>query len=386
MRLHYQLSLYLSFLLIVVVPILASFLLFKAFLKATAESEFYAQADKVARGITAEIGRRSETLLSLAQTYARNPGIVGSLEAGDRALLEGRLGDLFPYSDLDLLEAGDARGLVLARAHRPGDWGEDKTGQVIIRNALRGSPGADIEKGASGLALRAVSPVVSLRGDTVGTLMTGVLLDEGFFRTYKTITGFELALFGGEFLIASTTQEPPHWSPSVLASSAVGPGGVARVTFSGGHEESWGVYIPVYHATGEAFGGLLLWQGIGAILRPIKVNRLTLTFTFVISLLMAVLFTVFLSRNFSSPLKQMLPIMDRVSRGEITVLIPDFSWVEFQELAGHFRNMLSELRKSQEKVARTQRQFWGGCPPSWPMKSAIRSIPSRSTSASSPTI
>ncbi len=357
MRLRYQHSLYLSFLLIVVIPILAAFLLFKVFLKTTAESEFHAQAEKVARGISAEIDRRSTNLLALAGTYARNPQIISALEEGNRELLEDRLADLLPYSELDLLEGGNRQGIVLSRAHRPGEWGEDKSGQVIIQNALRGLPGADIEQGASGIALRAVSPVTSARKNIIGTIMTGVLLDNTFFETYKTITGFDIALFGGESLIATTSREPPGWSPGRLAFPVTGDVGENSVSFLDAGDESWGSYIPIFHSTGQSFGGLLVWQGTRAIMRSLQLNRLTLTVTFVISLLLAVLLALFLSRNFSSPLKQMLPVMDQVSGGDLRVRIPDFSWVEFQELAGHFRNMLGKLRKYREKVARTQQQL-----------------------------
>lgn len=357
MRWRYQHSLYLSFLLIVVIPILASFLLFRAFLKTTAESEFQAQAEKVARGISAEIDRRSKKLLPLAGTYARNPWIISALEDGDRMLLENRLADLLPYSELDLLEGGDRQGIVLARAHRPGEWGEDKSGQVVIQNALEGLPGADIERGASGIALRAVSPVISTQDAITGTIMTGVLLDNTFFETYKTITGFNIALFGDEALIATTNREPPGWSPARLSSPPTGNGGGNSVSFLQEGNESWGYYVPIFHSTGEAFGGLLVWQDTRAIMRPLQLNRLTLTVTFVISLLLAVLLALFLSRNFSSPLKQMLPVMDQVSRGDLRARIPDFSWVEFQELAGHFRDMLEKLQKYRERVARTQQQL-----------------------------
>ncbi|MDP8235881.1 MAG: ATP-binding protein [Candidatus Erginobacter occultus] len=357
MRLRYQHSLYLSFLLIVVIPILAAFLLFKIFLKTAAESEFHAQAKKVARGISAEIDRRSTNLLALAGTFARNPRIISALEDGDRKLLENRLADLLPYSELDLLEGGGRQGVVLSRAHRPGEWGENKSGQTVIQNALRGLPGADIERGASGIALRAVAPVISRQGEIIGTIMTGVLLDDTFFETYKTITGFEIALFGGESLIAATSREPPSWTPGRPASSGDGGGDGESVSFLEEGDESWGCYIPIFHSAGEAFGGLLVWQTTRAIMRPLQLNRLTLTVTFVISLLLGVLLALFLSRNFSSPLKQMLPIMDQVSGGELQVGIPDFSWVEFQELAGHFRDMLAKLRKYREKVARTQQQL-----------------------------
>lgn len=354
MRLHYQFSLCLAFLLIVVVPILASFLFFQSFLKNAAEGEFHSQAEKVARGITAGIGRRSEDLLDLARTYARDPAAAAALRDGDRSRLEKRLIELFPYSDLDLLEAGDASGTVMARAHRPGDRGEDKSGQAIIRNALRGTAGADIERGGSGIALRAVSPVPGPDGRTIGTLMTGALLDQGFFLAYKTITGFDLALFGGAALIASTAGGTAGWTPPSPPRPA---GTVERIVFSPGGEEAWGAYIPIYHATGETFGGLLIWQKTSAILRPLRLNRLSLTFTFAVALVLGIGLTVFLSRNFSRPLKTILPLMDRVSRGEMAVRIPDFRWVEFSDLAGHFRHMLGELAKSQERIARTGRQL-----------------------------
>lgn len=53
----------------------------------------------------------------------------------------------------------------------------------------------------------------------------------------------------------------------------------------------------------------------------------------------------------------MLTVIDRVSKGEMDAEIPNLRWDEFQELSRHFKSMVSELKKSQDKIMRTQQQL-----------------------------
>ncbi len=359
MRLSYRFGLYISFSIIVIIPILLAFILFKALLRQTAENEFYAQADRVGLGIREEISNRSANLLRQAGKYARDETIISRLLAPDRSHLETRLIELFNYSNLDLLEIGDTSGFVLARGHRPGDFGEGKATQKIIGNALRGIPDADIEYGVSGIALRAVSPIRSTTGEIRGTLMTGVLLNKDFFDIYKDITGFNIALFQDSSLIASTSGTSLPWSPpNDGASNSSEENSVSlKVTFTMGDNEMWGIYLPLYHSSGEMFGGLLLWQNSKTVMRSLRINQLTLTYTFIVAIILSVVLAVFLSKNFSSPLKKMLPVMDRVSRGNLNTDIPPLKWAEFRELGAHFRNMIAELQKSRQKIEKAQRQL-----------------------------
>jgi len=357
MRLSYRVSLYASFLITVAVPILLSFIFFQTFLRETARNEFYSQTERVAHGVTEEIKRRSESLLLLAGNYAKDRLILSAAASRDRVLLEERLSELYRYSNLDLLEVGDSNGYVLARGHRPMEYGEQKSSQLIIKNALKGRQDADIEYGASGIALRAVAPIFSTPGKPTGTLMTGVLLNRDFFDIYKTITGFDIALFEGDTLIASTWLNAAGVASKLPRHNPKDSPQLARVIFKLNRGEMWGVSIPVYHMSGSPLGSLLLWRERNAILKPLRVNQLTLALSFIVTCILAAILAVFLSRNFSSPLKKMLPVMDLVSRGEMATPIPDLRWKEFQELSRHFRNMVSELKKSQDKIMRTQQQL-----------------------------
>ena len=261
------------------------------------------------------------------------------------------------YSNLDLLEVGDSSGHVMAKAHRPQEHGESKSSQLIIRNALEGRQDADIEYGASGIALRAVAPILAVRGAPVGTLMTGVLLNRDFFDTYKTITGFDIAFFEGDTLIASTFPRALQMTSSFpRAVSRDGPR-LTGIVFALHGEEMWGVSNPLYHRNGSFFGSILLWRERAAVLKPLRANQLIITFSFLVTCAFASLLAVSLSRSFSSPLKKMLPVMDRVSKGEMDAEIPNLGWNEFQELSRHFQNMVAELKKSQDKIMRTQQQL-----------------------------
>jgi len=334
----------------VVVPILFSFIFFGRFLKKNAAAEFQNQAARAAVGVTEELRRRSDDLLRLAEEYSKDAAIISAAGNGDHRAAEDRLVELYRYSALDLMEVGDARGRVLARGHRPGDYGENKASQLIIRNALAGKAGADIEYGASGIALRAVSPIERPDGKPFATLMTGVLLNKDFFNIYKTVTGFDMALYENGVAIANTSRNVLPWKPP-------GAPREGNIVFPLAGLEMWGVYIPVYHMTGEFLGSLLAWKSRDEILRPLRLNQLTLTFTFGVALVLAVALAMFLSRNFSAPLKKLLPIMDRVSKGKMDIAIPESKWKEFQDLSMHFRDMLTELKVSQEKISKAQRQL-----------------------------
>jgi signal transduction histidine kinase len=277
-----------------------------------------------------------------------------ALHSNDRADLEKRLVEIFRYSNLDLLEVGNDKGIVLARGHRPGDYGEGKAAQSLIKNAISGKADADIEYGASGIALRAVAPVEPNPGKLIGTIMTGVLLDKSFFDSYKTIAGFDIALYENTTLIANTHGSPIEWKPEEVSKNK---SQMERVVFHLDGKEMWGIYLPVYHLTGSLFGGLFLWQSRGAILQPLAINQLSLILTFFLAIILATILAIFLSRNFSSPLKKLLPVMDMVSKGNMNVDMPKTKWREFHELSNHFSAMLMEIKKSHEKIINTQRQL-----------------------------
>jgi len=357
MKLSYRFSLYAGFLIIVIVPFLLAFILFKMLLIDTVENKFYSQAERVGRGINREIRSRSEDLMSLAERYSTDRMIITAVAGGERRLLKNHLSELYKYSNLDLLEVGDTAGHVFMRGHRPAEYGDDKAGQAIIKNALAGEKSADIEYGASGIALRAVAPIISGTGRITGTLMTGILLNKDFFNIYKTITGFNIELYEGETVIASTYRIPVRLSATRFSGKPTLGDQPLRFTSQFDHQEIWGVRIPVYHLHGSLFGSLLLWQDRDTILMPARVNQITLMVASLVATGLALILAVFLSRNFSRPLKRMLPVMDLVSRGVMNIHIPSSRWKEFQEHSKHFKKMVSELQKSRETVVRTQRRL-----------------------------
>ncbi|MEI6634190.1 MAG: ATP-binding protein [Chlamydiota bacterium] len=357
MRFSYRGSLYASFLITVTVPIILAYILFQTFLRETARGEFYSQAERVARGVTEEIQHRSRSLLHLAAIYAKDRFILSAAASRDRAVMEQRLSELYRYSNLDLLEVGDSNGYVLARGHRPQEYGEQKSSQLIIKNALKGREDADIEYGASGIALRAVAPILATPDKPTGTLMTGVLLNRDFFDIYKTITGFDIALFAGDTLIAGTFLNAPSVASTLPRYNPHDGPQLTKAVFRLNNAEMWGVAIPVYHMSGTPLGSLLLWKERDVILKPLRVNQLTLALSFIVACIFAAVLAVFLSRNFSSPLKKMLPVMDRVSRGHMDASMPDLRWKEFHELSRHFQNMVGELKNSQDKIMHTQQQL-----------------------------
>ncbi|HNW93036.1 MAG TPA: ATP-binding protein [bacterium] len=342
MHCSYRTGLTLALLLLALLPVVVGAMFFSRMLTATVHGEFAARAQQAGDGIHRELNRRLADLATLAGKHAADPITRRALLAGDRTQLAARLRELHACATLDLLEAGGSDGRVLARGHRPGDFGEDKSAQPVISRALAGAATADIESGVSGIALRAVAPVRA--ADTVaGTIMVGVLLDRTFLATYRTITGFELALYQAGRPVTATADAPPDWLPAA-------PAAEQAVIFNRNGREQWGRYVPLLHPDGAPVGGLLVWQDAAALFPGLPTYRSTFALMLLSGLLLAAGFALLFGRTFAAPLRALLTAMDRAASEPVPDRLPVSHWREFSELTAHFTAMLAATARAQRQA------------------------------------
>jgi sensor histidine kinase regulating citrate/malate metabolism len=122
---------------------------------------------------------------------------------GDFTKLEERLITIYRLIDVDILEIEDTDGKVVLRAHNPDLAGDVKLEQHIVKQGLRGEIPVSYEKGISGIAIRAVSPIIS-EERTVGLVMVGSLFSDKFVSRMKLLTGMENGIYRDRHKIIAT--------------------------------------------------------------------------------------------------------------------------------------------------------------------------------------
>ncbi|MFB5651237.1 SpoIIE family protein phosphatase [Leptospira wolffii] len=179
-----------------------------------------------------ELKHKEEVIRLLLKEIERNPKTLSILENGlnNRGILQANLeyvkGIMSQYG-LSIFEIHDSKGKVFFRFHRPADYGDDKSGQKIVQEALQGRIASTLEIGHSGLGLRVTAP---LRNG--GLMMVGQVVDDKFIQTITGSEDVHLAIYEKGKLISTSDQmiatflkekKPEEWSKN------------SRFTFQGRH-------------------------------------------------------------------------------------------------------------------------------------------------------
>ncbi len=148
-----------------------------------------------------QLTNKERILKLVAQKILADPNTSNILKLGvyNRNLLNANLPHfqaIMAEHNLNVFEVGDKQGKVHFRFHRPKDFGDDKSGQIIIQEALHGNFASALEKGHSGLALRVTLPLFDL-----GTILIGEVVNEAFLKGLSS-DNVHLAIYlNNEFLI-----------------------------------------------------------------------------------------------------------------------------------------------------------------------------------------
>ena len=204
-RFKLSLKIFLSFLLIIIVPAVVSFVISYRLIKKTIEREIFMRLQDSISGYTEEIKFIEEKCLSIARELSRNNDIQQLYINKDYKNLEKKLIQIHKISYMDVVEIEDATGTVLLRGHNPSVSGDIKVNQNIIRVGLGGRDIVSYEKGRSGFAIRAVSPIKH-DGKVLGLVMIGSLFSDRFVEHMKILTGMENGIYKDKTKIISTYQ------------------------------------------------------------------------------------------------------------------------------------------------------------------------------------
>ena len=205
---------------LIAITLLSHYMSYRSFEDLITSAIQQRESDKirtVSRIITPRIDHDVTWVESVSRMTQRELSAVLKIQGEARLpALRSLLDRIYLDSRVDILQVTDETGIVLYRAHDPSRNG-DLAKAWGIEEALAGKGNGVSEKTDKGALIEYIEPIRD--GERViGTVISGVQIDEKFIKTLSTETGAELALIGvtGKVVASSnrTTMEP---DPSAIA-------------------------------------------------------------------------------------------------------------------------------------------------------------------------
>lgn len=202
-----------------IVIILSLFLVFKVLIRDVKNQVQDKRLEEHIDEFSRQLSHREFALTALSKELAGNPLYKNIIYSGflNRKIMNDNLNLFKEYMNknhINILEVGDKYGKVYFRFHRPADYGDDKSNQRIIQEALGGNIGTTLEMGNSGLGLRTTIPL-----EDKGTLLLGQTVSRDFLREIADFQDIKMALFHKDKLVASTDEEIDNFSKNNSISS-----------------------------------------------------------------------------------------------------------------------------------------------------------------------
>ena len=203
LRYRLNLKIFLSFLSIILITTVTALSIGYSMMRSSLENEQTLRLNDSLSAYFNEIKFKQDECLAAVRNLSGDEDIVNFISAGNTDELEKRLGKYYRMGLFDIIEVEDEYGVVLVRAHDPEKSGDIKIGQKIIKEGLTGRTVVSYESGKSGVAIRAVAPVVK-ENRIVGLLMFGKLFSIDFVEKIKKLTGLESGIYRFDSKIIST--------------------------------------------------------------------------------------------------------------------------------------------------------------------------------------
>ena len=337
---------------------------------------------------------------------AGRDSVQAALVAGDRDSLLRTLGRVRRDFALDILTITDSSGRVVLRASQPSVSGDDRSSDPLVSRALRREtvtatqiiPRSELLKEdpdfaeraylqfiptpkaaprpedheEDGMMIKGAAPVLNERGDVIGVLYGGILLNQN----YEIVDRVKDIVYKGERYkgkeIGSVTifQNDLRISTNVIDASgrraigtrvsqevfdAVLVRGVPWVdrAFVVNH---W--YITAYEPIKDISGRIVGMLYVGMLEKPYidLRNSVMLTFTGIAALCVVVLLVIlfFITSSITNPLRRLVLATNRIARGDLNHRVRIGFKDEIGQLAHSFNQMTENLKAANENLVQ-----WG---------------------------
>ncbi|MDT8335508.1 MAG: ATP-binding protein [Desulfurivibrionaceae bacterium] len=248
------------------------------------------------------------------------------------------------------IELGDRIGVVVADAARPERFGEDRSGNPLIGEALAGRVAVGIEPHPDGFLLMAVAPIFHDEGQLIGTISTGIALDNDFAAMIRALSGAEIAIAdkNGRVIAASQAGMTGAMQPLSQAGSTRGAGTAGEYLI---------MTLPFADFRDSPLGQVIIMSKdtLPQILRQANITILAVLGCIALG---SILVTVFILRRMLAPIEKLKSGAEKIGCGQFQHRIEVTSLDEIGGLAEVFNRMavnLQQMREVEEKLKHAER-------------------------------
>jgi methyl-accepting chemotaxis protein len=278
--------------------------------------------------VIAAIDYESRATLAVSSVIGALPPVADAISKGDRealaALLDGPMKELTAQG-IPLVTFQTPPALVLYRVHSPKVFGDDISGRrkTVLEAFKTGKPVVGVEPGRESLGIFAITPIMR-EGKMIATADIGASFGKEFVERAKKRFGIDLAVHwfdGKEFKRLSST-----FGDSVVATpeevkSVFDGAALHREASLGGNPAS--LYVgQIKNYAGQPIAVLELIKDSREYEAAAASSQRNLVIGTVAILAGAALLAFLLGRGMSRPLTEITMVMNRLSSGEIDVVIP----------------------------------------------------------------
>lgn len=245
---------------------------------------------------------------------------------------------LFNSFDISSIELCDSKGLVVASAEEPERFGNNRAKDILIYNAIQGRTTSGVELTERGFMIKASAPVYYNEGQLIGTITSGILLDENLLQKIKVLSDTEIVITNRRGEIVTSTYNKSSFN-------------LRGILFSDNRNDFQLIKLPLKGVSGEIIGDMYILKKNYL---PQLVAKVYLTL-FVIFLLITSVSSIVVSTIFkrlTMPIVRLKEGAERIGKGDFSYRIEVNSGDELGELASGFNRMAENLERLQEMEER----------------------------------
>lgn len=245
---------------------------------------------------------------------------------------------LFRSFDISSIELCDSEGRVVASAEEPERFDIDRSKDTLIYNALQGRTTSGIELTERGLMIKAAAPIYYNENQLIGTISSGILLDENLLQKIKGLSDTEIVITdkrGG--IVTSTYMGASDFS-------------LRDILFSG-RDDFQLIKFPIKGVSGDIVGDMYILKE-NYLPQLVAKAHLTLFIIFLFITSISSIIVSMILKRLTLPIIRLREGAERIGRGYFHHRIETVSGDELGELALGFNRMAENLERLQEMEER----------------------------------
>jgi len=295
--------------------------------------------------------------LTLAQSYSRDETIRAAFLSGDRealfAVTKSIFDNLETSMNISVFEFGDQSGTVLLRVHNPEKYGDDKSSNSGIAQAIKGANVKGFEYGSSGLGARVFVPIENSKKEIIGTLQIGFNLNEKLLDDIGYFVSGDIAFYNEDVLSVTSDENYQNQIGTYKETQAF-----EEVKKSGGYQNITKknvieLFMPVYESTNTEITGMIgVYQDVSQENTIINNIVLGVSIFLVIIVIIVIIIALIFSQSFTLPIKKITTINQSLAKGDLSIKYNNeiVKYVNRKDEIGIMANSVQEMTLNLRKL------------------------------------